>query len=76
VADYTDLGRGGKDKPHKAALLKMLHSQTATPSWTPDPTREGSFLGKTSPRSVLTAGMLPLVLIRERTSLQPTSISD
>jgi len=35
---------------------------------------QGRVWGKTLPRSVLSAGMLPLVLMRERPPVQPTSV--
>jgi len=40
----------------------------------PRPNPRGRVWGKTLPGSVLSAGMLPSVLMRERTSLQPTSV--
>ena len=43
--------------------------------WTPDPSgRARKGLGKTLPGSVLSTGMLPLVLMRERMPHQPTSV--
>jgi len=44
------------------------------PSLDPRPNLRGRVWGNTLPGSVLSAGMLPSVLMRERTSLQPTSV--
>jgi len=58
--------------------LKLSHKSYcqsgSRTSLDPRPNLRGRVWGETLPRSVLSAGMLPSVLMRERTSLQPTSV--
>ena len=55
--------------PTNSATMSSL-----APSLDPRPIPRGRVWGKTLPGSVLSTGMLPSVLMRERTSLQPTSV--
>jgi len=66
---------GGIGQDHMHRLLSWRRVGTILSMvWTPDPTREeGSAWGKTLPGSVLSTGRLMSLLMRQRTSLQPTS---
>ena len=55
-------------------LMTVINGSVAI-VWTPDPSSSARKVwGKTLPGSVLSAGMLPLVLMRERSPVQPTSV--
>ena len=56
---------------NQSTLRVLLHGVAYSELQT-QPARKG--LGKTLPRSVLSAGMLLSILMKERTSLQPTSV--